>query len=223
MSIIENVRGRASPKAPSPADIRAELALAEATQISLQSEHRAAALAVFAHEAGAEGRLRDLEGKLAAQRHRVETLKAAYDAAVEREAEQQAAKKAAREKKQRSDAADALAARGKAAVALSKALGDAGVAYRALLAHSTEAVTAYPPLTQWIGDGICNANDIRTAVQHELYRVSAQAGDPDKSALPGAQTSPHYEWQPKAIPSLGERITKANETLLAKLNVKAPG
>ncbi len=58
MSLVENLKARANAKAPSPAEILAELKIAEAEVSRLEAQHGAAALDAFSREPGSERRLK---------------------------------------------------------------------------------------------------------------------------------------------------------------------
>jgi len=223
MSIIETVRGRASPKALLPAEVQKELASAQAQLADLEGQHGAAALDAMAHEPGAEGRLEDLNRKVVGARERVHTLTGALRVAREREEASILAQRAALQAAQRKAAIQHLRARDDAAVALGGLLEEAAKQYRTLLDRSEKAQAACPILTQWPDGSLCNFADIQRLVVGEMYRVSATSGTDDWK-LPGAR-EPHlnYQWNPQAIPKLGDQMKTASAFVIGKLTGKASG
>ena len=225
MSLIENFRqsgpkpGAQIPKAP---DIAAQLSQAESDYAALQAEHGSIALDAIAGLPGGSDRLQELQRDLATIGDRVATLKAAHKAAIERDEAAVKAQRAALQKTQLAAVRKHLEARDAAAVAFSRAIEEATKQFHTLLDRSAKAESACPIGMAWPHGSLCGRDPIRALVANEIFRLSASPGNGDGRALPGAEMpSPEYQWQPAALPALGEKIGAASKYVLAKLTGKA--
>ncbi len=222
MTILEAIRGKPGTKAAQAPEILRRLHAAEAELAELETQHGNAALDAIVGEAGASDRLNTLNRDLAKARDSVATLRAAHDAAVERDEATIAAQRAAIRKTQMAAVRKHLEARDAAAVALSAAIEEATKQYHALLDRSAKAQAACPVGMTWPVSTACGTDQIRGLVMNELYRASATAGNRDGRAFPGAEfPSRLFEHQPKAIPSLVDAIKQGGEFAITTLVSKA--
>jgi len=224
MTILEAIRGKPGTKAAQAQapEILRRLHSAEAELAELETQHGNAALDAIVGEAGASDRLNTLNRDLAKARDSVATLRAAHDAAVERDEATITAQRAAIRKTQMAAVRKHLEARDAAAVALSAAIEEATKQYHALLDRSAKAQAACPVGMTWPISTVCETDPIRKLVRNELFRLSATAGNRDGRAFPGAELpGSEYEWQPQKIVALADAIKQGSEFAMNKLAGKA--
>lgn len=220
MSVLTSLRSSVA-KSPPPAELASALALAQAGVADLEASYGAAALDAFAKAPGAGATLEDLNRKLLAGREQVATLKAAHAAAIRREQDALAASRAALQKTQLAACRKHIEARNATAIKLSEAIADAAKAYRELQERSAKARAATPIGMTFPMGANFETDTLRNLVIAELWRASAQPGDADQLALPGAHY-PHVNFQhnPGAVPALADTIKKGSDFALRQL--KAP-
>lgn len=218
MALLETLRAKA-PQSPTLADVAARLHEAERELADVEARHGLAALEAFQSPDTLAGIQRDLM----AARDRVELLRAAHKAAINREEQETRRQRAALQKAQVAAVRKHLEARNKAASALVQRIEDVAALYRTLLEASAKAQAACPVGIAWPGGSLCADGELRGLVQAEFYRASAQPGDKDRRALPGSQ-SPHVNLShdPKAIPAMDQAVVDASAFVLATLTGKAP-
>jgi hypothetical protein len=211
MSLIPDLKSRVTAKAPSPAEIKTELTLAEAALADLEARHGGAALDAMSGTSGADATLRDLEQKLTTQRQRVQTLRAAHTAAVRREEEAIQAQRASLQRTQYRAMKKHLDMRDAAAKAFGEAVEVAAANYKALLEHSSKAIAACPVGKQFPMGAKAEDTTIKTLIENELYRISAKAGPNDPYQLPGAVApSATFLHQPENIQKLVDAIKEGS-------------
>jgi hypothetical protein len=224
MTILDTIRGKpgAKPAQMQAPDVQRKLRAAEAELAELETQHGTAALDAIVGEAGASDRLEALNRNLARSRESVATLRAAHTAAVERDEETVRAQRTALHKAQLAAVRKHLDARDAAAEALSAAIAEATKQYHVLLERSAKAQAACPIGTTWPINSLCEHDPLRKALTHELFRLSATAGNHDGRAFPGAQLpGMEFQWQPAAIPALVDQVKHASRYVIAKLTGKS--
>jgi small-conductance mechanosensitive channel len=222
---MESIRGKpaAKPQPPLQApEIEQRLNHAQARVSELYAQRRGTALDAETGDTAAAAQLENLNREIAAANDRVATLRAAHEAAIERDEATLQAQRAALQRTQLAAVRKHLEARNAAAVALTAALDAAAKQFHILLERSDKAQAACPIGMTWPHGALCEADPLRNLVVAELYRLSATPGNKDGHALPGAGfPSSEYEWQPATIPPMAERVGAASAYVLAKLTGKA--
>jgi hypothetical protein len=145
MSLMDNIRGKPGPKPLPPLqapEIEQRLYHAQVRVSELCAQRRGTALDAETGDTSAAAQLENLNREIAAANDRVATLRAAHEAAVERDEATLRAQRAALQKTQLAAVRKHLEARNAAAVALTGALEEAAKQYRILLERSDKAQAA---------------------------------------------------------------------------------
>lgn len=207
--IIDNLLSGKAPLTPSPADIEARIADAEAALDRANASHARAALENEGGLPGAAERLEAAVGNRQAAQQRLETLRSALRAAHEEEHRRNAARQAKLRKENLTRLTAALDRRDEAAVRLAEHIGAAVAAWRELVEWSDKAAIPVPGGVIPQG-ALLHAGELRRAVEREIYRQGARALDHAHDFPGGRAHDVEMIDQPDQLPALAEECKAAS-------------
>jgi hypothetical protein len=223
MSIVENLTrrvGRALVPRPAAPDrgprIAGQIEAIEKELGALNAERPPLALGAVAGDAAAEERLGEIDGQISGLERRLSTLNAAMDAAKAADHESFEQEQARRRAVAVGEVRKRLAERDAAAEVLTKALGEAVAAYRAMQAAAKAARAAIPADT--VVEGLADGPALAMATEREIHRLTG--GDLGPTAFPCRHQA--YLGNLNDLASLPDVLRAATENIVDQLEHPAP-
>jgi hypothetical protein len=219
--IIDNIRNGRPPLTPSPGDIEAKIADAEAQLSATDPDYSRAALEAEGGVPGAADRFAAVVERRKAIAGRLEMLRSALAAAQADERAHQARQRAKLFKDNLAKITAAFTKRDDAAQRLSDHIAGAAQAYRDLLELSDKAALPLPGVSIPAGS-LIGTGELRRAVERELYRLGATALDHRRNFPGGKSHDIELLDAPERLPALVDVVKEASAFALATVSAGAP-